>query len=235
MKKIMWSISGICLAGTALALQVLPMKVPMHYNAAGVVDRWGSKYECMIMPVIVLLNSLLWHCVILYFEKKALRTEDEMEAAHARSNAKSIGIIGIVTAIMHTVIQGALLYASYIGANANTKTQMIDIQKIFIIAAGFVCIICGNILPKTRPNYIVGFRVRWSRYNNVTWKKTNQFGAIWMMMAGIVIIGATMIFDSEKSMLVSAGAIGIASLVTLIYSYRIYLQERAADEPHREL
>src|SRR5690625_1500709 len=28
----------------------LPTEVPAHYNAAGVVDRWGSKWELIILP-----------------------------------------------------------------------------------------------------------------------------------------------------------------------------------------
>src|SRR5699024_12209115 len=28
----------------------IPKEVPAHYNAAGVVDRWGSKWELIILP-----------------------------------------------------------------------------------------------------------------------------------------------------------------------------------------
>lgn len=30
----------------------LPEKVPAHYNAFGVVDRWGSKWELILLPII---------------------------------------------------------------------------------------------------------------------------------------------------------------------------------------
>ncbi|GIN73716.1 hypothetical protein J14TS2_41910 [Bacillus sp. J14TS2] len=32
--------------------RLLPDQVPAHYNAAGVVDRWGSKGEMLILPII---------------------------------------------------------------------------------------------------------------------------------------------------------------------------------------
>jgi uncharacterized membrane protein len=35
--------------------RTLPSKLPMHYNALGEIDRWGSKLELVIMPVIGLL------------------------------------------------------------------------------------------------------------------------------------------------------------------------------------
>ncbi|GGA74941.1 DUF1648 domain-containing protein [Ornithinibacillus halotolerans] len=30
----------------------LPPEVPAHYNALGEVDRWGSKYELLILPIV---------------------------------------------------------------------------------------------------------------------------------------------------------------------------------------
>lgn len=30
----------------------LPEQVPGHYNAAGEVDRWGSKYEILVLPLV---------------------------------------------------------------------------------------------------------------------------------------------------------------------------------------
>jgi uncharacterized membrane protein len=34
---------------------IIPSEVPAHYNAAGEVDRWGSKGEIIILPLIALL------------------------------------------------------------------------------------------------------------------------------------------------------------------------------------
>ena len=73
MKKVMWILSLIALAGTVMALRFMPDQVPMHYDAAGNIDRWGSKYENLIFPVIILAVSLFWTLFIRYYEKKALK------------------------------------------------------------------------------------------------------------------------------------------------------------------
>lgn len=44
---ILFSILFIALNWTSL-----PAQVPMHFNGAGEIDRWGSKYEMLIMPLI---------------------------------------------------------------------------------------------------------------------------------------------------------------------------------------
>lgn len=53
----------IMLIGTVLYLIVrwssLPSELPMHYNAAGEIDRWGGKGELVIMPVIMCFTYFL--------------------------------------------------------------------------------------------------------------------------------------------------------------------------------
>ena len=112
MKKIMWIISFVSLAGTALALQFMPDLVPMHYDAVGNIDRWGSKYENLIFPMIILAMSLFWTLFMRYFEKKALKAADDKESAGAGSNAKVLGIVGLCMAGMFTVMQGFILYGA---------------------------------------------------------------------------------------------------------------------------
>lgn len=36
----------------------LPDRVPAHYNAAGEVDRWGSKWELVILPAIAVIIAI---------------------------------------------------------------------------------------------------------------------------------------------------------------------------------
>ena len=61
--KLMNRLSLLVLLGTAVFLVLywkdIPQKVPMHFNAAGQIDRWGSKAELLILPVIALLLYLL--------------------------------------------------------------------------------------------------------------------------------------------------------------------------------
>ncbi len=73
MKKIMWAISILSFVLTAIVLQFMPDSVPMHYDLAGNPDRWGSKYENFLFPVVILLLSLHWHLFTAHFEKKRRR------------------------------------------------------------------------------------------------------------------------------------------------------------------
>lgn len=54
-RTVYWTLMFLPLAVTAAALTVLPDQVPMHYDLAGEIDRWGSKYENLILPAMVLV------------------------------------------------------------------------------------------------------------------------------------------------------------------------------------
>ena len=43
------------LAAGALVLWCLPETIPAHYGPSGAVDRWGSKYEALLLPGLTLL------------------------------------------------------------------------------------------------------------------------------------------------------------------------------------
>jgi len=226
MKKLMWSISLFSLIGTAVAIQFIPESVPLHYDAAGNVTRWGSKNENMIFPIIILFMALVWTCFMAYYEKKALKSADEKESAGARSNAKVIGYVGVGMAVMHTVMLGFTLVGEYKGAISGATKQVVDIGKISVIMMGGLYIWLGNIMPKTRMNTTVGVKISWSMYNDTTWKKSNRFGGVAFVIAGVLtIITAFIIKSSFGSGMLSVGYICVASIVTFAYAYKVYKAE----------
>ena len=48
---------------TCVFLLLMPDTVPMHYDAAGVVDRFGSKYENLVFPAIVAVVAVLFYAL----------------------------------------------------------------------------------------------------------------------------------------------------------------------------
>ncbi|MCQ2520810.1 MAG: SdpI family protein [Lachnospiraceae bacterium] len=55
-------------------------------------------------------------------------------------------------------------------------------------------------MTKTKKNVAVGVRTTWSMYNDNTWRKSNRFGAISLMVAVvIVLIYSKKVYQQEKS------------------------------------
>lgn len=235
MKKLIWAISFISLIGTVIVIQFMPESVPMHYDAAGNIDRWGSKYENLIFPMLILAMSFFWILIMRYFEKKALNSTDEKERASAKSNAKVLGIVGLCMAAMFTVMQAFMLYGAYSEAVSGAAQWTVDIGKVSVILMGIIFIVLGNYMTKTRINSIVGFRVSWSMYNDNTWRKSNRFGAYAIMVAGVVTIIITVILNNSFGAAMSAvGAVILAAVATLVYTHKVYVQEIKSEKGGRD-
>lgn len=225
MKKIMWFISIIPLIITSVALQFLPSSVPMHYNFSGEIDRWGSKYEELIFPIIILIMTLFWHLLIAHYEKKATGTTSDKERAEALSNAKLLKIVAISMAVMFFVMQCFSLYGSYTEAMTNATHASVDIGKVSCILMGILFIVLGNFMPKAKKNHTVGVRITWSMYNDITWMKSNRFGAVALIIAGLLTIVTTVFADSVTATFLLLGYVLAATVITLVYSYLVYVEE----------
>lgn len=229
MKKAMWIISMLSLIMTAVVLQIMPNSVPMHYNMAGEIDRWGSKYENLIFPGLILALSLFWHLFISYYERKANKSTDEKESAEARSNAKMMKIVGVATAAMHTVMHGFLLYGSYTEAITDATHSAIDIGKVSCILGGILFVVLGNFMPKSKKNHVAGVRISWSMYNDTTWRKSNRFGAVAMMIAGLFTIVTTVFVKAIMALIMMIVYLLAATTIVLLYAHMVYKQELAKE------
>ena len=230
-KKLMWIVSIIALAGTGIALQFLPDSVPMHYDMAGNIDRWGSKYEQFIFPALIIVISLFWTLFIRYFEKKASRSTDEKTIAEAGSNAKILSIVGLAMAVMFTIMHAFFLYGSYVEAGNNATSASVNTGKITFILLGVMMIIIGNFMTKTRINGAVGLRVSWSMYNDNTWRKSNFFAAVLIMITGVLIIIVSVFIDNNPVLgAVTVGLIVLCAILSVIYAHKVYVREIEAEK-----
>ena len=110
MKKIMWIVAMIPVVVTSVVLQFMPDIIPMHHDLEGNTDRWGSKTESFIFPVIILFITLFWHLLIYVFEKKSKNANTEKEQMEAKSSAKVLCVVGISQAIMFGIMHYFILF-----------------------------------------------------------------------------------------------------------------------------
>ena len=228
MKKLMWLISILPLVITAIVLPFLPDSVPLHYDFAGSIDRWGSKYEELLFPVLIICFALFFYQISSHFEKKAKKSGEEKEITAARSNVKILTIASIAMSALFGIMQCFILYGAYQEATAHAEKASVDIGKISCILMGLLFIILGNFMPKTRTNSIIGVRISWSMYNDTTWQKSNRFGGIALILTGILtILTAAILPNSLLATVLSLLYLTAATIVILIYAHGIYKKEKA--------
>lgn len=226
MKKIMWCAAMIPAIVTSIVLQFMPDKIPMHHDFAGNTDRWGSKTESFIFPIVILFVTLFWHLMILAFEKKAGRAETEKEQMEAKSNAKFLSVVGISQAVMFGIMHYFIMYSSYRQASLGSTKATVDIAKISCILCGILFIVLGNFMTKVKKNVVAGLRTTWSMYNDNTWRKSNRIGAICLIIAGVLTIVTTVFANGMVSTIFLLVYVLLAAVVAVWYSKKVYDQEK---------
>lgn len=219
--RILWFFTLLPSFITVIAIKYLPNQIPAHYDIAGNIDRWGSKYEKFIFPVIIILLTLHWYLYINYFKKKQSKSTDEKKINEAKQNEKIIYYVAIGMAILFTIQHVALLVSTFITVKNNLQTMAMDINIVINIAIGFLIFVSGNFMPKCKLNSVVGLRTKWSMKNSITVAKSNRFGGIVFIFTGIAIITETIILGGVLSTFLMIGIVIAAGIICTIYSYKV--------------
>lgn len=199
------------LAINLAALPFLPDQIPAHYGFDNQVNRWGSKYETLIFPIMTILFGLF----LLAVSKIAAKQE-----ATGKNNEKVVIIFGIGALILFNIMNVCFLYTDF-NKIENLSSVSIDFMQLIFAAFGVFMIVIGNIMPKLRMNSIVGLRTTWSLKNETTWKKSQRFGGISFIIMGIIIVLICIFTSGWLCFALVMGVLFITVIVDVVYSYRI--------------
>lgn len=222
--KILWGLTIFPIVVTAVVLRFMPDTVPMHYNTAGEIDRWGSKYENFIFPCMIVVLTLFWKAIMKYYRKKQYRVTEDKAVKEAENNEKFLYYVAVSMAVMFGCLQCFTLYGAYVTSTAsgNVTTSAIKFDDITNILMGCFFICLGNFLPKAKPNSIAGVRTVWAMHNDVTWSKSNRFGGIALIVCGVATIVETLIVGGFASTMIMLGFIICFGVTSCVYSYKVY-------------
>lgn len=215
------------LALTLIWLQFLPDRVPMHYDFSGRIDRWGSKWENLLLPGIVLLMGLIF----LLAEHLGLRAAgaDEQKLAHAEANKKVLRVAMLATGLMFTALQGVLLYGAGKAATDSLVGTELPLNRVTVIFLSLMLIVLGNFMPRSKRNSTLGFRCGWTMYNDLTWQKSNRFFGYASMVEGALTILLCLILPDTWAVPVFLLGVIPTLVVSLTYARRVYLEEKAKE------
>ena len=182
----------------------LPDKVPVHWNMAGEIDRYGSKTELLIVPFLLPLLTYLIFLAIPYIDPK--KQIEKMGNKYHQ--------LKFIFVCFTSLIAIYVIYASSIASL--TSVKFIYIGLALIIA------VLGNYMQSIKPNYFMGFRTPWTLENNEVWKLTHRLAGKMWVVGGITIGIFTLLLNDNLTFWVLIIIISIISIIPLIYSYVIF-------------
>lgn len=230
MRKALWILTAVPVIVTAFVLQFMPDEIPMHYNISGEIDRWGSKYECLILPLAIVLFTILWEVLFAVYNKKARNAAQDKQRAETVSNLKVINIIAAAATAVFGVMQCLLLYKQYGEANSGLANLEIDSIKITCLLMGILFIVLGNFISKTKRNGAIGLRIAYSMYNDVTWSKSNRFGGAALMVTGVITVICSALFGSVAALTLMLVFLLASVIVMILYAKKVYETEKQKTE-----
>ena len=71
MKTLKWILCILTVLSTVFMLFILPDTVPVHFDISGAPDRWGSKFELLILPVVLIACAFTLDPMTKSYRKKA--------------------------------------------------------------------------------------------------------------------------------------------------------------------
>lgn len=230
MKQLARMIAALCLFVTLLVLRELPAEIPAHYDFAGNVTRFGSKYELLILPVILLLVSFGSRFLLLHLRRKAEQAGSDKERQAAAANAKVVVIVIFSQTLILSCIQGVVLYNTVLALRGESFLSTFAGEKLLTILCGSLLLVPGNILPKCRRNGMVGFRLPWTKYNDLTWQKSNRFAGRMLVAAGVLGIVSTVFAPKGYGMFLLSIYIMAAIVISTVRAWQVYREEKAKEQ-----
>ncbi len=204
-------LAGLPLVATLVSLFFMPETVPVHFDINNQVDRWGSKYELLILPIVALVMG-----VVLMISAKRI---DKKENS-GNNNYKVFTTVGIVILAVFNIISFYILYIGF--TKAQTLDNMrLDIYSLLVLMFGIMFVIIGNVMPKIRTNHLLGIRNKWTKSSEIVWKKAHRVGGFISIFTGLIAIISSFVFSGQVSMIILIGLLLVNAVVTTIYSYAV--------------
>lgn len=219
LQKIDFVLAFLPLLVTIVLLPFLPDSVPAHYGIDGHVNRWGSKYETLILPLLLIALTFL----IQLFDRAMLKKDQTRTESQKTSIQKVTDISLLCLEIVFNILCFIILYANYFRVS-NLSTVPLGFYKILVMILSIMDIVLGNILPKCRKNSTVGIRIKWTLKSEEVWNKTHRFCGKLFIAFGLAIFAACIISPESPVLLyIYLGSVVVEMAIACIYAHRTYI------------
>lgn len=181
-----------------------PSDIPVHWNASGQVDRYGGKFEGLLLLPLMALG--------LYLLMRYLPNIDPGRLNYARFG-------GAYTAIRAGVL--LLMAGIYAMVIAWVLGSPVDMSRAVPLAVGALFVLFGSVLGQVQPNWFVGIRTPWTLSSTESWSRTHRLGG-WLFIALGVLFALTGLLKIGSFGFVVIGAAVAVVAVLVVYSYVIW-------------
>lgn len=187
------------------------MRLPTHWGPDGLPDRFADAGTALAMPVLL--------TILIALVMAALPRIEPLQPGLDRS-----------ATLFRTVWLTLLAFMALIEAVVAAPAFGLELPATTVLAgAGLLIAAIGNVLPKSRPNFVIGIRTPWTIADPDNWIATHRLGGRVMTAAGIAVVALALLplpADTRAALLIAALAATVVAPVT--YSFLLWRRTAAA-------
>lgn len=184
-----------------------PDSIPIHWNAAGDADGWGSKATAVFfLPLFIL--AMHWLCIF----------ATTLDPKHREIDGKMFHLVIWVCPFI-SLVCNSFVYAAALGYD-------LSVEILMPLLLGSMFLIIGNYLPKCKRNYTIGIKVSWALEDDENWNATHRFaGKVWVL-GGAVIMATSFLGLFTVFFVITM----LMAFVPIIYSYLYYRNHKKEEK-----
>jgi uncharacterized membrane protein len=185
----------------AIVWTELPDIVPIHWNASGEINGWGSKMTLLLAPFIL---PFLVYVLFLFIQKFG-------PAEKLNKMGKKFAALKFILTLSMSILAVFIIYSASHGEVARPTF-------VFVIL-GLLFAALGNFFKTIQPNYFLGIRTPWSLKHPSVWKSTHELGGKMWFVGGLLIALIALISSSLIATISIISIVAIITIVPVIHSY----------------
>lgn len=191
---------------TIAVYPLMPDMIPSHWNAAGQVNGYMSKFWGLFLVPVIMAGF-----VVLLL---ALPRIDPLKKNYDKFRGYYDGFILVFVVYLLVIQVQIILWSAGIRISPNLT---------FPLLFGMLFIYLGFLVGHAEPNWFVGIRTPWTLSSESVWKKTHLLGGKLFKIAGIICLLGVLF--QEYAIWFILVPIFLVSGYIIIYSYLEYQKE----------
>lgn len=207
--KLNWLEAALLLAPFLVLIlywNLLPDRVPMHWNFQGEIDSWSAKSPGLLLAPLMGVAVVILLRALPKFDPKLRRTLDESGRMHPFLSIIRIALLALFDVILYVQVAVSLGWK-------------IDAGRILMACVLIFLAIMGNYLGNLRPNYFAGIRTPWTLENPETWRATHRLGGRLMFFGALLLLVLQFFLSTHAFGRIFITSILLLALWGLVYSW----------------
>lgn len=190
-------------------------QVPVHFNTAGEVDRYGSKAEAFLMAPGILAGLTFLMMLVPKIDPRGSNV----------SRSRIVLLAGwMIGAFVLLASQGLL---TYLALGGEVPPEIMS-TGVAVMVAG-VMVVLGLVIARARPNFFVGVRTPWTLSSDLSWDKTHRWASRVFLGVGLAGLIALVWLPASSVTIGLIAALLVSSLGLAAYSWWVWKNDPARE------